>query len=131
MADPLWRVEVLPDGIVRAATFGGLDEDQARAYLGELQARFASLPEPLRILGDARRSGRHTPAARRLLRENMLLVPPGYMAILGSGLRVRLWVRMLAHNSLLRDVRFFAREEDALAWLRSIPAEARARQTAR
>lgn len=112
-------VDVLPDGIVRLGTVGALDEAGARAYMADAQAALHKVPEPVRILGDARRAGNHSAAAKRILRSQISETPPGYMAVVGAPLPKRLFVWLLARNTLLKDVRFFDDEASALAWLRA------------
>lgn len=117
-AQPRYRVEVLDDGIVRAATFGDLTEEDADTYLQALGAAIRQVGEPLRILGDARQAGKHTKEARRFLRDSFIAIPPCRMAVVGAGPAKRLFVWLLLHNSLVRQLRFFDGEAEALAWLR-------------
>lgn len=115
-----FRAEVLPGGVLRLSTNGGLTEAEARAYLEAIRDAARGLPEPLPILADARRAGRHTRVARRVLLYANLDLPPSYLAVVGAGLAKRLFIRLAVHNTLVQRVRHFEDEEEALAWLRSV-----------
>jgi stage II sporulation SpoAA-like protein len=112
-----YRVEVLAHRIVCIAAEGDLEAEEARGLLEEVQRATTEVGEPVRLLVDARRSGRHTAEARRVLYKSFTDVPPGCMAVVGAPLRKRLLIRIMMWNSLVTPVRFFDAPERALAWL--------------
>ncbi|MGQ0536772.1 MAG: STAS/SEC14 domain-containing protein [Methanobacteriota archaeon] len=118
-----WDVALDADGIVQVVVRGEKDENEARAYLDDIEAVAAKAPSPVRILADASAAGRSTPAARQVLATRPLLFGDAFVAVVG----LRPWNRVLIRfvfriRKIPADrLRTFDTLEEGRAWLRAIP----------
>lgn len=109
------------DGILRVSFEGDLDLPEVTAYTMAYRPflETASEAEPLRFLVDVSRLGKTSAAARKLLVEEFRAPDPriGKSAMVGASRYVRVLAGFVMKATGREDVRLFATEEDALAWL--------------
>lgn len=115
-----YEVVVAHDGVILTRATARLEAAHAEAYLDAVDRAARAAGEPLRVLGVAVPGVRHSLGAERVLAFHRLSVPPAYLAVVGASRVRRAFVRLATHNTLVREVRFFDGEDDALAWLRGL-----------
>jgi hypothetical protein len=111
------------DGILRVRFIGNLDREDAEAYLGDYQ-RYLEGREPgehLHFLVDATDLGKFSAAARKLWIDAFRDPDPriGDTALVGASRYVRVLSSFILKAVGRDNVKLFATEGEALAWLAS------------
>jgi len=111
------------DGVLRVRFIGNVDKETAEAYLAEYQQFLvdASPERPLHFLADATHLGKFSAAARKIWIDAFRDPDPriGNTAMVGASRYVRVLSGFVLKAVGRDNVRLFATEEEALAWLAS------------
>jgi len=117
-----YTLQMGDDGILRARFVGDVDQEGWYDYANAYQAYLEAAPpgQPLHFLVDASRLGKMSAAARKLVLASFRNPDPrvGRTAMLSASPYARVLVGFILKATGRDDIRFFASEEEALAWLR-------------
>jgi hypothetical protein len=111
------------DGVLRVRFIGNVDREDAEAYLGEYQRYLQDTEpgKPLHFLVDATDLGKFSAAARKLWIDAFRDPDPriGNTALVGASRYVRVLSGFVLKAVGRENVKLFATEKEALAWLAS------------
>ncbi len=117
-----FKLNMREENILHAEFTGDIDKEDWLAYFNEYQAFLGTATEerPLHCLADVSQMGKISASARKLFIDSFRNPDPrvGKTALVGVSPYVRVLTGLVLKATGRQDIRLFATEEEALAWLR-------------
>ncbi len=116
------KIHMGDDGILYLSFIGDVGKEDWNAYLNAIQLYLnnATAERPVHFLVDSSQLDKISASARRSLIDSFRNTDPrvGKTALMGTSPYARVLTGFVLKATGRKDIRFFATEEEALAWLR-------------